>query len=268
MIRGRTPVRGMLVMVCALTVVAAAETSLFAGDVQTIAARGQKALFLISAGKGDGTGFLISRDPPLVVTVGHLVSKVEKPEEIVVRTNETETLRKVRALHIHKGFKEDGGGKNPYSPDLALLELETAKDALGPPLMLAREKPGEDLRGAAIVSMGFPNYTLYGKERESPEAVTRRGIVRRLQDYDGSTTSPLLKRPMFEHDLDVLVGESGSPMMLATSGTVIGIQVGTRRFTKKDTKELIVALSVGVHVRELWVLLDQVGMTKVVSAEK
>ena len=69
---------------------------------------------------------------------------------------------------------------------------------------------------------------------------------------------------MFEHDLAVLNGESGAPIMASPSGKVIGIQVGVRRFTKTGTTELIAVIPIAIRTDELWTLIEQIDMTKAI----
>lgn len=234
-----------------------------AADAQAVAARVQSAMVVVVVGEADATGFLISRDPPLIATNAHVATLAAKPEEIIVRANVTGTVGKVKAIHIHKDFKQDQGKKNPYSPDLAILELEDTHPDLGAPLVLAPPKHGEDLRGCEIIYLGFPNYVTPTGERESAEAVIRRGLVQRMVDLDGSTTTtPIVQRRMLEHDLGVLPGESGGPILSVSSGSVIAVHHGTRRFYKKGTRDLIVAISVAMHADLLWEVAEQAGLTE------
>lgn len=249
-------------------VVAFAITALhqtLAEETPSIAARSQKALFVVSVGTNNCTGFLIARDPPLIATVAHIPSVAEKAEQILVRTNETGAIQKVRVRHLHKDFvKGSGKGSMPFSADLTLLELEGKSADFGIPLTLTKEGGNEDLRGKNIVSLGFPFYALAGEELQSPETIVRRGLIRRFLDYNGSTTSPMQKRPLLEHDLDALGGESGAPLILSPTGNVIGIQIGNRTFTSKETKQITAKFSLAIHVNHLWELLEQADMKKAI----
>lgn len=256
-----------IILTCALAVVLAiaftpSEASLLGAQgtpSAKIVSVSQPSVCVVQVGTEKFSGFVIAHNPPIVATVAHSTLKVQKLTDITIRINEKGTVMTVKAFHVHPGYNRK---TNPFSPDVAVLELNPNQGKLGSPLLLAKHKSGVDVRGAEIVSLGFPFYSTRGKETESPEATARKGLIRRMLDYDFTTTSLLTQRPIIEHDLGILNGESGAPIMLIPSGEVIGVQHGIRRTTKKETNELLATLPVAIHVDELWSLLNHARLTK------
>lgn len=235
-----------------------------AEDRETMLARLHSSVVMVVVGKDEFSGFIIARDPPLVATVAHMAIKMEKPEDVIVRANETGMEARVKAVHVHKGYKKDRTSKDPYGPDVAILELEGESPDLGSALSLAPPNTDADLRGLEIVLLGFPFYSTLLNERESPAAVFRRGSVQRMLDDDAAHTTimPLTKRPMFQHDLSCLPGESGAPIVSVLSGAVVGVQNGDRKWKKTSTGEMLASYSVAVHADKLWEVAEQANLTK------
>lgn len=215
------------------------------------------AIVLVCLGKGNSTGFLISKEPPLVATVAHMVSKAKDPSELTIRANETGAVAQVKTIHIHKNFNSEQGGKNPYSTDLAVLELEKLCDGLGKPLILSQTKLGEGLAGEEIIQMGFPYYSTAGKFIKQPEAVLNHSIIQRIVGFNWNTDIPVKERRMMEYRYSALPGDSGSPVILLSSGEVIGVHHGSRKHYEKTTKAIITMSSGAIHVAELRVLLQE-----------
>lgn len=238
--------------------------------VQKVVADCQPSVFMITIEKKTATGFLVCRNPVLVVTTAHTVAKVEDPADIKVwtRLGKKKDARRVRAIHPHKGFKNDRTEKEAYSPDVALLELEMGP-VLQEPLGLAAHAPNEDLRGHEIIGIGFPFYAAAGQEYKDAEAAVQVGIVRRVVGFDWSTKLPLSQRSMFELSFDQWPGDSGSPIISLSSGKVLGVSHGTnRRNLKRKGSEIETVLfqrSGAIHIREVWALLEQTKMKKLVN---
>lgn len=237
-------------------------------DLYKQAARNMSSVVLIQIGPTDGTGFVISHDPPLIATNAHVAMQGKQPSDITVRLNESGTPLKVQAIHLHKGYDTKRSSKETYGPDVALLELEAGTTGLGPPLPLLSATSPTDIRGREVVLIGYPVYATFTGERDSAEAAVRYGTVQRLIDYDGGTSSSLAKRPLMEHFPAVTPGESGSPLISLDTGVVIGIHNGTKTFRRKGTTEVLATVPVAVHTRILWEVIEQANLTKAVrSAE-
>lgn len=223
----------------------------------------RSAVVLVVVGEDTYSGFLIADDPPLVATAAHMAANVAKPEDVIVRANETGTIARVRAVHIHNGYKKERTNKDPYGPDAAILELDPASPELGLVLAISPPNTETDLRGIEIVSLGFPPYAAIPSELESPAAVFRRGVVQRMLDDNATTTTimPPTRRPLLQHDLNCLLGESGSPIVSLSSGMVVGIQIGDRKW--KTTAGVVFANpGIAVHADKLWEVAEQAGFTQ------
>lgn len=237
---------------------------------QKVVAGCQSSVFMITIEKKTATGFLVCRNPALVVTTAHTVAKVEDPADIKVwtRLEEKGGSRRVRAIHLHKDFKKDRTEKEAYSPDVALLELAPGAP-LKEPLSLAVCSATEDLRGHEIMSIGFPFYAAAGQEYKDAEAAVQVGIVRRVVGFNWSTKLPRSQRSMIELSFDQWPGDSGSPIISQSSGKVLGVSHGTnRRNLKRKGSEIETVLfqrSGAIHVREVWALLEQTKMKKLVN---
>lgn len=236
------------------------------GGIQALAARSRPAIMVVAIGEYDATGFLIARDPPLVATVAHAATLATKPEDMIIRLNETGNPVAVQAIHIHPAYHQQATPKDPYSPDLAILELAATDKELGQPLVLAFPNYTADLRGLEVISLGFPTYATLTGERESAESIIQQGVVQRMIDFDGNTTTlPPTQRPMFEHSFATSPGESGAPVLDVSSGTVIAIHHGTRRVYKSGTRELQAVIPVALRVDLLWELIETVGFIGAVA---
>lgn len=258
-------------MKCVVTILVFAASmwqsaSVGAQDLQTQALRCLPSVVLVQIGEVDGTGFVISHEPDIIATNAHVAMQATQPADIQVRLNESGAPLKVKAIHIHTGYDTKRTSKESHGPDVALLELEPGATALGPPLPLLASPELVDIRGMELVLIGYPTYATMTGERDTPEAAIRYGTVQRLIDYDGTTTSPLHERPLIEHFPDVVSGESGSPLIDLKSGAVVGIHVGTRRFFRKGTTEVLAAVPLAVHVDVLWEVLAQSKLPHNVSA--
>lgn len=232
-----------------------------AGEVQELAAKSRPAVVMVMVGSEDSTGFLITTDPPLVATVAHAVTSATEPSAIIIRLNETGEPLHVRAVHIHAGYKRDATPKDPYSSDVAILELEATDTELGQPLVLSAPQVENDLRGLEVIALGFPTYATLTGERESAESVIRHGFIQRLIDFDGTTTTmPPTSRPMLEHTFEASPGESGMPVLDVTSGLVVAIHHGTRRLRDPQTREVRAIVPVCLRIDLLWELIDQAGL--------
>lgn len=237
-----------------------------AGEIQQLMKRCSASVVLISIGETDATGFLICREPPLIACAAHTAVLAKKPEDVIVRVNESGAPMQVKAVHMHPGYQEDKERKTAYGPDAAILHLQTIDAGLGSPFILAKPKSG-DLRGIEVISLGFPAHATLsrGAERESPEATIRRGLVQRLVDYDALTNLPVEQRPIIEHDFVTEKGESGSPLINVSSREVVAIHVRSQRFLKKGTQEVVSIVPVAVRVDVLWELLEQAGFSAAVE---
>lgn len=119
-----------------------------------------------------------------------------------------------------------------------------------------------DWTGTSIGCLDFPFYATISVERESPSAVFRRGVVQRMLDDNAATTTvmPAEQRPLLQHDLACLAGESGGPIVSLPSGMIIGIQVGNRKWRNK-AGEVVAEHGIGVHSDRLWEVMKQAGLS-------
>lgn len=238
---------------------AMAQTGTPQSNPAEIAARIRPSVFLIWADTKINTGFLICRQPPLVATVAHDVINVEDLSKLVVQANETGVKWKVKAVHLHPEFKPLETDQDPFSADVALLELEENETELGSALVLKNPSATQDLRGQEVLMLGFPFYLIVGlprSEREHLEAVLRHGIVERHVDFDTSTTSPLAERPMIQSSVLAYQGDSGAPLV-DRAGEVIAIQHGVRRI--RVQQEVVGRLGMSINVRLLYQLIESTG---------
>lgn len=209
-----------------------------------------------------GTAFLISNDPPLLATVAHLMHHVTDVSKLTVRDNITGTVRPVKAVFLHPEFKVDQGGKSAFSADVALIALVDPLPDSFHKLLLCEEEDTTQLQGQAIVSLGFPDYAAAEEEAGgSAEAVLREGIVQRTIDFEGaSTQSPLHDRPLLEISTPCIDGESGCPIVLLTTGKVVGIQIGARKYNYSGTKIPARIIPFAIHTKYLLQLMVKEGL--------
>lgn len=266
------------VLLLGLALVAAAPAH--AGDeIKQVASQSRSAVVMIQVKPTTiATGFLICEDPALVACVGHTAVNAEKPEDITVRVNETGTAIAVQRIYIHQDYRPNGHPerKTPYVPDWAILELANLDPGLGSPLTLSDPASEEDLRGCQVISFGFPPHTTFTQEgeRESAEAMLRRGMIQRMVDYTSRTESVLIERPIVEYDLRMEDGDSGAPVINIATGRVVAIHSQSRQFPRKLTDEekareaagekvertIVAVVPMGVRTNALWELLEQIGL--------
>lgn len=208
-----------------------------------------------------GTAFLISNDPPVLVTVAHLMHFVTDVSKLTVRDNISGEARPVKSVFLHPEYSTNQGSKNPYTADVAVILLFEPVPESFQRLRL-HEGDTSKLQGEAIVSFGFPKYAAFEEEKGgTAEAVIRQGIIQRTVDFDAvSTASPLHERPLLEISTPCIDGESGCPIILLSTGEVVGVQVGERTYKYTGTQIPGLIIPLAVHVKYLRDLLEKEGL--------
>ncbi len=138
-----------------------------------------------------GSGFFITSDG-YFITCFHVVVNSGK---ITLRNLKGETFD-ARAIAVDR------------SNDLALLKAEVSGGVRFKPLPLAAS--GEVRRGAAIVTMGFPNITLQGIEPKVTDGI--------INSFSGANNDARV----FQISAPIQTGNSGGPL-ITMDGNVIGV---------------------------------------------
>ena len=138
-----------------------------------------------------GTGFFITEDG-YFITCFHVVVNSGK---ITLRNLKGETFE-VRAIAVDK------------SNDLALLKAEPPANARFKPLPLAHSN--EVRRGAAIVTMGFPNISQQGIEPKVTDGI--------INSFSGANND----QRVFQISAPIQTGNSGGPL-ITMDGNVVGV---------------------------------------------
>ena len=138
-----------------------------------------------------GTGFFVTADG-YFLTCFHVVVN---SGTITLRNLKGETW-KARAVAVDR------------VNDLALLKVDGAKPGSFRPLALAPS--GEMRRGAAIVTMGFPNVNLQGIEPKVTDGI--------INSFSGANNDPRV----FQISSPIQTGNSGGPL-ISMEGNVVGI---------------------------------------------
>ena len=138
-----------------------------------------------------GTGFFITEDG-YFITCFHVVVNSGK---ITLRNLKGETFE-VRAIAVDK------------SNDLALLKAEPPANGRFKPLPLAHSN--EVRRGAAIVTMGFPNISQQGIEPKVTDGI--------INSFSGANND----QRVFQISAPIQTGNSGGPL-ITMDGNVVGV---------------------------------------------
>lgn len=164
----------------------------------------QKAVVMIKAGSGTGTGFLIS--PTDILTASHVV---EDYKTVNIEFTESSPRIKKRGKVIHKGKTENATGFDFFLHDYALIEIPKVTQIK--PLKLGNSDTSEVLTKVFTVghSLGGPVLSLTD------------GTISRL-NYGND------RLDLFTHTIGINPGNSGGPMLMEETKEVIGIVVGTR----------------------------------------
>ena len=205
-----------------------------------------------------GTAFLISNDPPLLATVAHTMRHVTDVAKLTVRDNITGAVRPAKTVILHPQFKVMESKKDPFSPDVALIVLTEPVPESVQRVPLGQGDTSQ-LQGQAIVSLGFSRYAALEEDKgETAEAVMRQGIIQRTVDFDAiSTVSPRSERPLLEISTPCIEGESGAPIILLSTGQLIGIQIGYRKYNYAGTEIPAWIIPKTMHVKILQLMLAE-----------
>lgn len=237
----------------------------------TIAQQYQSSVFTYQIDRGvddegkpitsQGSAFLICHNPVLLVTVAHTVH-AENPSKITVRDNITGTVRVVKTIHVHPAYDPDDDDKGAWPEDVAILEMSEPVPKEFIRLKVSSNADTSQLQGREVVSFGFPKYVvLQERDGGSAEAVLRQGIIQATLDYNIiSTNDPKESRPMLHTSLPCIDGESGCPVILLSTGEVIGVQVGNRNWKYSGTNIPGIIIPLAIHANSINELLEHMDV--------
>jgi len=200
------------------------------------------------------TGFLVSKDPPLIITSGTVYSGAPEDSHTLVIASGTGKEYLVKAVHTLQSRRPSDREKGNNATDISIIELAQQLGDEYKALPLEEKGRDRNIAGERIVGIGIPIYGVAQSSREAskpyriPDIAVREGSIVRMADADGdSTETPIAERPMFEHNSIYVEGEHGGPIFSLASGKVVGLHIGTMR--RQDGRGRTIALiPLAIHV--------------------
>ena len=171
----------------------------------------------------------------------------------------------VRSYYIHPDWDAD----NLDSPDVAVLIIDDEESGI--PRLLPEAFATLLEVGQPIATMGFPGELLYSYHT-IPTATFKDGTISAFRPYDSSVTPSPSNTKIFQHNLDLSGGTSGS-MIFDQLGYIVGINYSGIETVIEDenTGELIVRiptgnLGFGIRVDEMWSIIDDLEANRTPSS--
>jgi S1-C subfamily serine protease len=227
----------------------------------------QQGVFIVgSPQKGCGTAFVISRKHRLLATNAH-VADIQQGGTMKAVMNGTSTAYTVERVYYHPGvlrhLEFSGstlvqsptpgiGSVYPFSPDVAVLQLEKAGPELPVEFPMATREEVMQLLGHPVGMLGFPGHDSNWPRPGALTAATyHQGVVSRVTDFRRQA-SPMARSAQFvQHTAQGAPGFSGSPVFLA-NGHVVALHNSGHASTRQGKT---VNVFNGVRIDCLWELL-------------
>ena len=236
-----------------------------------------QAVMIIGSPKGGyGTGFVISKKHRLVATNAHVADIKHSAGRIVAITNGTAQPYTVERAWYHPGVRRHLRGRkslavrstnpadgpvDPFSPDLAVLQLSADGPALPSELKFATKKELNSLFAQPVGILGYPghDYKAWPAVGGEASATYHDGVVSRLADFNLNGGANKADKQFVQYTLATWGGYSGSPVFLP-NGHVAAIHNMARyaRGRAGDVK----SIAHGIRVDCLWELLAHYGLDK------
>jgi tetratricopeptide (TPR) repeat protein len=241
-------------------------------DLGAVTRANSRAVILVGHPQaGLGTAWVLSRQHRLLVTNAHVADLIGSKGKMLAVVNGTDQVHQVKRVWYHPGVRRQlPGGKlsiraecpsdgpvEPFSPDLAVLELTPDGPALPAELPMATAEELKTLFAQTVGMMGFPGHsTSWPGLGEKAQATYHDGVVSRLTNFRLSVNVPEEELQFVQTTLANWFGFSGSPLYLA-NGHVVAVNNSSRSAEKKGLKTQI---SHAVRVDCLWELLVHHGL--------